>query len=236
MSNRVRGNKRKELINKWLNGEEDEEYEIRPTKTEGKFIIKKRPHQVRESKKSEEGGNEDQRSLQSLQRAGIRQSRSCEDQRSLECKESEESERRSTEPTFPRPEGRNDKKESKKERNNNESRLDQSIGAQILEQLRFLGEEQRRREERKERKRETKMMVRKQLFKQNTSTGSNACTLQTPPYAEGNKVAYVSSPQEELEALRRRSREEPEQMEQAESKVSHPIYVRRRLNLINTKF
>ena len=59
---RVRGNKWKELIDKWLSGEEDEEYEVRPTKTEGKFIVKKRVSQrdeVHESKSIEETREEE---------------------------------------------------------------------------------------------------------------------------------------------------------------------------------
>ena len=38
----VKGNKRKQLIEEWLRGEENSEYEVKPTRREGKYIIRKR--------------------------------------------------------------------------------------------------------------------------------------------------------------------------------------------------
>lgn len=45
MTDRVRGNKRQQLISKWLKGEEDPDYEVIPTRDEDRFIIKKRQKQ-----------------------------------------------------------------------------------------------------------------------------------------------------------------------------------------------
>ena len=42
MSKRVPQSKRLQVIQKWLNGRDDEEYEVFPTKTEGKYIVRPR--------------------------------------------------------------------------------------------------------------------------------------------------------------------------------------------------
>ena len=40
MSTRIRGKKREELINNWLQGKDDDEFDVIPTKNEGKYIIR----------------------------------------------------------------------------------------------------------------------------------------------------------------------------------------------------
>ena len=40
MSARIRGKKREELINNWLQGKDDDEFDVIPTKNEGKYIIR----------------------------------------------------------------------------------------------------------------------------------------------------------------------------------------------------
>ena len=42
MSKQIRGSKRLKIIQNYLNGKEDEEYEVYPSKTEGKYILRKR--------------------------------------------------------------------------------------------------------------------------------------------------------------------------------------------------
>lgn len=37
----LRGTKRLAIIQKWLNGHEDENYEVWPTRKEGKYIVKR---------------------------------------------------------------------------------------------------------------------------------------------------------------------------------------------------
>jgi hypothetical protein len=39
---KLQGKRRNEVIEKWLRGEEDAEWQVKPTKTEGKFIISER--------------------------------------------------------------------------------------------------------------------------------------------------------------------------------------------------
>ena len=42
MSNNIRGLKRQSIIDNWLNGVEDPDFEVVPTKAEGKYIVKQR--------------------------------------------------------------------------------------------------------------------------------------------------------------------------------------------------
>ena len=43
---RVRGKKRMEIIKKFMNGEEDPDYEVLPTVTEGKYFVRPRREKV----------------------------------------------------------------------------------------------------------------------------------------------------------------------------------------------
>ena len=51
MSVRIRGKKREEIINNWLEGKDNDEYDVVPTKNEGKYIIR---HKVKNINNSEE--------------------------------------------------------------------------------------------------------------------------------------------------------------------------------------
>jgi hypothetical protein len=51
MSRKIQGAKRQEVIEKWLSGEDDPDWEITQTKTPGKYII--RPRKVKEQEKEE---------------------------------------------------------------------------------------------------------------------------------------------------------------------------------------
>ena len=42
MSNNIRGLKRQSIIDNWLNGVEDPNFEVVPTRAEGKYIVKQR--------------------------------------------------------------------------------------------------------------------------------------------------------------------------------------------------
>ena len=147
MSNsRVRGSKRKELIEKWLNGEEDEEYEVKPTRTEGKFVIRKRKNDIRE-------GNE------SISDAELKPSEESPNQNISESHERIKS-LSASEATTDEPKSHSEASPILSKRNKKQK---QNTLNQILEQLRILGEQQKSREERKQRKRETKMEIFKHM-------------------------------------------------------------------------
>lgn len=50
----IRGTKRLAIIQKWLNGVEDPNYEVFPTRKEGKYIVKKREKMLEENKDTEQ--------------------------------------------------------------------------------------------------------------------------------------------------------------------------------------
>lgn len=49
MSKQIRGSKRLAIIQRWLQGHDDENYEVLPTRTEGKYIVRERKKPVIES-------------------------------------------------------------------------------------------------------------------------------------------------------------------------------------------
>ena len=51
MSNYVRGTKRLQIIQRWLQGIDDPDFEVFPTKVEGKYIVKKRTEPLPEPNK-----------------------------------------------------------------------------------------------------------------------------------------------------------------------------------------
>ena len=59
MSNYVRGLKRQQIIERWLRGYDDPEFEVFPTKKEGRYVVKKRIEPLESKKELEEGRDED---------------------------------------------------------------------------------------------------------------------------------------------------------------------------------
>ena len=147
MTFRIRGSKRKKLIEKWLNGEEDDEYEVKPTKTEGKFIIKKR--QTKELKRKEVEASEHEPDNESNNEPD--NERNNEPNNESNNEPNNEQQQRTT---------------TTKHEGSSGSSEQQNTLNQILEQLRLLGERNQQRDERKQRKRETKMILQKQLGQQ----------------------------------------------------------------------
>ena len=62
---RVRGKKRMEIIKRFLEGEEDPEYEVIPTVTEGKYFVKPRK-QGRSKRKQNKEQNKEGRSKNNI--------------------------------------------------------------------------------------------------------------------------------------------------------------------------
>lgn len=54
MSKRVPQSKRMQLIDKWLRGIEDDEFEVFPSKTEGKYFVRKRKEPLKIEQPKEE--------------------------------------------------------------------------------------------------------------------------------------------------------------------------------------
>ena len=61
MSNYVRGLKRQQIIERWIHGHDDPDYEVFPTKKEGRYVVKKRvePLQQNDEVNDDEEQNEE---------------------------------------------------------------------------------------------------------------------------------------------------------------------------------
>ena len=141
----VRGVKRNQIIQRWLQGIEDPEYEVFPTKKEGKYIVK-----LRETKLVDQTNNDvDKQSVD----VDV-------DKQSVDVANDVESETESTPPPVIK---------QRRPRTSSSTipstRPDSTINLEILEQLRNLGEEIRNDRFKKEQKQYIKHVVNKELSK-----------------------------------------------------------------------
>ena len=60
-SNRLRGSKRLQVIQNWLNGKDDENWEVFPSKTEGKYIVRPRKSEIKIKTEPEEEHREQEK-------------------------------------------------------------------------------------------------------------------------------------------------------------------------------
>ena len=170
---RVRGKKRMEIIKKFLEGEEDPDYEVIPTVTEGKYFVRPRKgsKSKNKSQKSKQETKDDNKITDKSEGALLPGSKSLEQSdddidddvndevversKDLELRRSEEQKQK------------NKKKEPKPKqqvvKKSEQVFYDPTISYQILEQLKLLGEEQRLKRTKKEQKKLVKHQIRKQL-------------------------------------------------------------------------
>ena len=135
----IRGKQRAEYIQRWLQGEEDPEVEVIPTKAEGRYIVRRRETAPQEATTTTENDNPSQPLVNPPPPSVSDPSDEYEYYSESEYEEEE-----------PKPVT----KKSKRGRD---------IQLEILNQLRILGEDTLRKREKKERKKETKHIVRKEL-------------------------------------------------------------------------
>ena len=140
MSKHLTGSKRLAVIQRWINGHDDPEWEVFPTRTEGKYIVKQRktplPEKTQETEEIEET------------------------QETEEIEETPETEEIEEKP-------RKTKKQTKtqKPQKTQKSLYDPTMGLEILNQLKLLGEEMKTQRKRKEQKRLIKEVVDKRMYK-----------------------------------------------------------------------
>ena len=164
---RVRGKKRMEIIKKFLEGEEDPDYEVIPTVTEGKYFVRPRKDKGSKSKsqktkrkteddnkiidKSDEQSNDDIDESETSIEESKDQGAKLPGSKSLELRRSKESKQKASKP----------KQQAVKQ--SEQVLYDPTISYQILEQLKLLGEEQRLKRTKKEQKKLVKHQIQKQL-------------------------------------------------------------------------
>ena len=140
MSKHLTGSKRLQVIQNWLNGRDDPEWDVLPTKKENKYIVKRRTEPL--SKPQAEPQVEEQ--------------------------EVEEPAEEPTKPLPTCSQGKvcsAKKIERTKPQSNNSAIFDPTINMEILNQLKLLGEEIKNKREKKEQKRMIKEVVQKQMSK-----------------------------------------------------------------------
>ena len=161
--NRIRGKKRIEIIQKFLEGEEDPKYEVVPTVTEGKYFVRPRKNESKSELKRHEMNERAQRALEGL----------CPEEEE-EIERSKQKQQKQKQQKL-KPELKQEQKQKKIHYDSGFGSLepqdttcpyDPTISYQILEQLKLLGEEQKLKREKKEQKKLVKATIRKQLKKQ----------------------------------------------------------------------
>ena len=165
---RVRGKKRMEIIKKFLEGEEDPDYEVIPTVTEGKYFVKPRKKRSPKRKQSKdfsnEGGTGSEEEDFSEEFSREHSKDRNQEQNSKEL--SKDSVKKHSKDIVKK-HSKDSIKQPKPPKHNGASYstpyYDPTISYQILEQLKLLGEEQRQRRQKKEQKKLVKHQIQKQM-------------------------------------------------------------------------
>ena len=162
---RVRGKKRMEIIKKFLEGEEDPDYEVIPTVTEGKYFVRPRKDKGSKSKsqKTKRKTEDDNKITDKSDEQSDEQSDDDVNDEAIE--EQKQKQNGLSEPLRDKvPKKKKEPKLKQQVVKKSEQVLyDPTISYQILEQLKLLGEEQRLKRTKKEQKKLVKHQIRKQL-------------------------------------------------------------------------
>ena len=138
------GSKRLAIITRWLNGVDDPEYDVFPTRKEGKYIVKPRNETIKQTTKEV---NEEPN-----------------DKTEQEPIEPEQDDHYEEPKTTPKPK-QITRPKARQQTNINDQSYDPTINIEILNQLKLLGEEFKLKREKKEQKRMIKEVVQKQIAK-----------------------------------------------------------------------
>ena len=158
MSNYIRGLKRQQIIERWIRGQDDPDYEVFPTKKEGKYIVKRRAEPLEQS-------NEE------VKPYGRGECLEEHDEDEVN-EEPEDEEHEEHEEQKPAPKSKPKPKTQPKRTTRGQgpqsvgqTSSDMTVGIEILEQLKLLGEEMKHQRKKKEQKEVIKQVVQKQLTK-----------------------------------------------------------------------
>ena len=160
MSKYLTGMKRLKLIQNYLNGKEDPEYEVFPTKREGKYIVKKRdkPLEEAESAPSDEKGDDDDSPEEPHPEEDTHEAEPANEQTSTQ-----EPPKEIARPKTPK---RIAPKNPAIAPVKNNNAYDPTVSIEILNQLKSLGEELKQEREAKQQKKLIKQTVQRQMYKQ----------------------------------------------------------------------
>lgn len=148
MSKHLSGSKRLAVIQRWVNGYDDPEWEVLPTRKEGKYIVKKRETPIEDNDETEEI-----------------ESKTSEKEEIEETEKVEEIEETPQTQKPPKP-NKTQQMKIKVPKVEKTQQYDPTINLEILNQLKLFGEEIKNKREKKEQKKMIKEVVHKQMMKQ----------------------------------------------------------------------
>lgn len=162
MTQYIKGTKRLAIIKRWLQGIDDPEYDVLPTRKEGKYIVKKRETNIT-TKPEIDDTNEPQIDDTNEIDKSIEQDNITDETIEKEpikpiAKKQPKQVKKTTTKTIT---------QSIPKQVAKQSTFDSTVNLEILEQLKLLGDEIRGKRERKEQKQLIKHVVEKQLSKKN---------------------------------------------------------------------
>lgn len=165
MTQYIKGTKRLAIIKRWLQGIDDPEYDVLPTRKEGKYIVKKRETNIT-TKPEIDDTNEPQIDDTNEIDKSIEQDNITDETIEKEpikpiAKKQPKQVKKTTTKTIT---------QSIPKQVAKQSTLDSTVNLEILEQLKLLGDEIRGKRERKEQKQLIKHVVEKQLSKKKPQT------------------------------------------------------------------
>lgn len=162
MTQYIKGTKRLAIIKRWLQGIDDPEYDVLPTRKEGKYIVKKRETNITtkpEIDDTNEPENDDTNEIdKSIEQDNITDETIEKEPIKPIAKKQPKQVKKTTTKTIT---------QSIPKQVAKQSTFDSTVNLEILEQLKLLGDEIRGKRERKEQKQLIKHVVEKQLSKKN---------------------------------------------------------------------
>lgn len=173
MTQYIKGTKRLAIIKRWLQGIDDPEYDVLPTRKEGKYIVKKRETNITtkpEIDDTNEPENDDTNEIdKSIEQDNITDETIEKEPIKPIAKKQPKQVKKTTTKTITQSIPKQVAKQSTYEGTQFHPNhvYDGTVNLEILEQLKLLGDEIRGKRERKEQKQLIKHVVEKQLSKKN---------------------------------------------------------------------
>ena len=188
MSKYIKGSKRLAIIQRWLQGIDDPEYDVLPTRKEGKYIVKKREQTAKnEHEECHDDNEDDEDNERHIPKSVSLDTDGQTEKKGPPCK-----------PPIRHPAKRQSTKQETYESTKFHASpvVDSTVNLEILEQLKLLGDEIKGQRERKEQKRMIQHELHKQLTKSpSVSQRSRNKPKETPEYDYEYDYEYVDEPQ-----------------------------------------
>ena len=214
MSTHLRGSKRLQVIQNWLNGKDDEVWEVFPSRTEGKYIVRQRKeplNKIKERNISEESDQDNDVTLRPEVDAKLSQN--------VQELNNEEQEQDDETVETPKPQKTKNKPKMKPKTKIYQQpppATDPTVSLEILNQLKLLGDEIKAKREKKEQKRMIKEVVQKQMYRPH------------PQFMQPYETQYMQQPENTIK--------QPEIQQDVQQEIEQVYMPTRRRNYIFKDF